>query len=342
MVWQSSFDETTLNWLLEDQDPGVRYLAMRDLLKLSIDDPELIQARHKAHRDGPIATILSEMDQEGFWINPGPGYLPKYRSTVWSLILLAQLGASCQVDSRIIKACQYYCDHALTEYGQFSASGTPGSTVDCLQGNMCWTMLELGFDDPRLEKAYDWMARSQTGEGVSSLGDKSTPIRYYSGKCGPGFKCGSNNKLPCAWGATKVMLAFSKLPQNKRTPLINRAIQQGVDFFFSIDPVTANYPTGWAEKPSSNWWKFGFPVFYVTDILQIAEALVQLGFDNDPRLNNTLEFIKEKQNNHGQWLLDYSYTGKTWGNYGEKKQANKWVTLRAARVMSNVHHPGSY
>ncbi len=44
------------------------------------------------------------------------------------------------------------------------------------------------------------------------LEDKKAPLRYYSGKCGPGFLCGANNKLPYAWGAVKVMLAFSKLP----------------------------------------------------------------------------------------------------------------------------------
>jgi len=43
------------------------------------------------------------------------------------------------------------------------------------------------------------MARSLTGDGVAPMGDKSTPIRYYAGKCGPGFACGSNNKLPCDW-----------------------------------------------------------------------------------------------------------------------------------------------
>ena len=74
------------------------------------------------------------------------------------------------------------------------------------------------------------------------------------------------------------MLAFSKLPKEKRTPLIDRAIKAGVDFLFSKDPADADYPCGYSAKPSGNWWKFGFPVFYVTDILQIAEALVGLGY----------------------------------------------------------------
>jgi hypothetical protein len=68
------------------------------------------------------------------------------------------------------------------------------------------------------------------------------------------------------------MLAFSRLPSERRTPLIETAIQQGIDFLFSVDPAKADYPSGMTGKPSSNWWKFGFPVFYVTDLLQILEA----------------------------------------------------------------------
>ena len=129
------------------------------------------------------------------------------------------------------------------------------------------------------------------------------------------------------------MLAFSVLPKEQHTPLIESAIQQGVDFLFSVDPAGATYPSGFADKPSGNWWKFGFPVFYVTDILQIVEALVGLGHRDDPRLANALDLIREKQDENGCWSLEYSYTGKTWVDFGKKKEPNKWVTLRALRVL---------
>lgn len=334
--WQDEMNGATLPWLLEEADPGVRYLALRDLLASPEDDQDFLSAKKKAHQEGPIAQVLNAMDAQGYWAEPGPGYLPKYRSTVWSVILLAQLGASVEEDPRVAQACRYLMEHALTEYGQFSASGTPGSTCDCLQGNLCAALLDLGYQDPRLYQAFDWMARSLTGNGVAPMGDTSTPIRYYAGKCGPGFACGSNNKLPCAWGAVKVMLAFGKLPREKHTPVIVDAIQQGVDFLFSVDPAKATYPSGWNDKPSGNWWKFGFPVFYVADLLQNVEALVRLGYGQDPRLANALQVIREKQDADGRWALEYDYTGKTWVDFGKKKQPNKWVTLRAAWVMKHT------
>ena len=340
MPWQEQLKGDTLFWLLEEDNPYVRYLALRDLFDLDQSDPGFIKAQTQAHQNGPIAEILSAMDQEGFWVEPGPGYNPKYRSTVWSVILLGQLGANVSLDERLVRACRYLLDHALTEHGQFSASGTPGSTADCLQGNLLGALLDLDFEDPRLELAFEWMARSLTGEGVAPKGDKITPIRYYAGKCGPNFACGSNNQLPCAWGAVKVMLAFSKLPEYLRTALINDAISQGIEFLLSVDPLDATYPTGYSEKPSGNWWKFGFPVFYVTDLLQNAEALVRLGLGADPRLPRSLEFIRGKQDRDGRWALDYDYTGKTWVNFGQKKQPNKWVSYRAAWVLKHAWQAG--
>jgi len=335
MSWQNQLKGDSLSWLLESDSPDVRYLALRDL----VDDAkgaEISDAREAAHKGGPIATILENMSKEGYWAKEGPGYLPKYRSTVWALIMLAQLGASAKQDERIALACSYLLEHALAPGGQFSASGAPSGTADCLQGNMCWALTELGYDDLRLDQAYEWMARSVTGEGVAPAHEKEASLRFYAGKCGPVFCCGSNNKMPCAWGAAKVMLAFSVLPKERRTPVIESAIRQGVDFLFSVDPAEATYPSGWSDKPSGNWWKFGFPGFYVADILHIVEALVGLGYGKDPRLGNALTLIREKQDGDGRWPLEYSYTGKTWVDFGPKKAPNQWVTLRALRVLKAV------
>jgi hypothetical protein len=307
---------------------------MRDIVRS--DPRELIEAQKRAHTEGPIAAVLAKMEKEGYWCRPGAGYNPKYFGTVWSIILLSQLGASIEMDGRIATACSYLLEHALTENGQFTVNGLPSGTIDCLQGNLCAALLDMGLENPRLDKAFEWMARSVTGDGIAPMEDKSAAVRYYSGKCGPGFACGGNNKAPCAWGAVKVMLAFSKLPLEKRTALIKKAIDRGVAFLFSTDPAKADYPCGYSNKPSGNWWKFGFPVFYVTDLLQNVEALVGLGCGNDPRLASALKLIHDKQDSEGRWALEYDYAGKTWLDFGAKKLSNKWVTLRALRVLKQI------
>ncbi len=180
------------------------------------------------------------------------------------------------------------------------------------------------------------MARSVTGEGVAPATDRGAAIRYYAGKCGPDFACGANNKQQCAWGAVKVMLAFGKLPQEDRAPVIKRAIKHGVDFLLGTDPAVAEYPNGFSLKPSRNWWKFGFPVFYVTDLLQNVESLVSLGYGRDPQLAHAIAVIRDKQDEQGRWPLEYDYKGKTWADFGPKNKPSKWVTLRALRVLKQV------
>ena len=179
MAAHATPDVDVISWLLEPDSPGVRYLALRDL----VDGPrpdELRAARTKAHEAGPIATVLGKMEKEGYWARLGPGYNPKYRSAVWSLILLAQLGASAEEDERIGRACAHYLDHGMMAGGQFSTTVAPSGTVDCLQGNMCWALLELGCEDPRLDEAFDWMARTLTAEGMAPMGDRNAQRRYYA------------------------------------------------------------------------------------------------------------------------------------------------------------------
>jgi len=332
MSWTGQLRGDPLPWLLESDSPGVRYLALSRVLEE--DGADLKRLRRRAHREGPIAVVLDHMETEGYWVKPGPGYNPKYRSTVWAMILLAQLGARADEDKRLARAYGYLLDQ-VCEGGQFTSitSGTPAGTIDCLQGNLCRALAEMGCEDPRLDKAFEWMARTVTGEGMGGVGDRNARLRYYGYKCGPCFACSINGRLPCAWGGVKVMLAFSSLPPEKRTPLIQRAIKQGVDFFFSIDPLTARYPTRLGDKPNRSWWKFGFPVFYVTDLLQLAAALAGLGYGDDPRLASVLDLIRSKQDEQGRWLLEYDYPGKTWLDFGARKQPNKWVTLRALEVL---------
>ena len=324
----------TRGWLLDQNDPGARYLTLHRLSSGS--KTELSKAREIAHKKGAIAKVLEEMHPDGYWENDGPGYLPKYRSSAWSIILLSQLGAKAELDPRIPKACSRYLDKAISPYGHISTNGPPSETVDCLQGNILAAMFDMGYSDSRLVDGLEWMARSLTGEGIAPMSDKKEPLRYYSGKIGPGFQCGANNKLPCAWGASKVMLAFSLLPAKEKTPLVQRAIRQGVDFLFSCDPSSADYPNGWNPKPSGNWWKFGFPVFYITDLLQICDALTRLGYGKDPRLQNAISLIQDKKTSGGKWLLEYDYKGKTWIDFGEKKKPNKWVTIRAYQTLAQI------
>ncbi len=337
MSWnKDTLDADSITWLETSSIPEIRYMTGRDLLGLPDSDTRQQAAKKEAYDSGTIALVLSKMVGDGYWQKAGPGYGPKYKSSVWSVTLLAQLGADVNGDPRVDQACQYILDNSMARHGQMSYNGQPSGTFDCLQGNLCWALLKMGCTDPRLNLAFDWMARSVTGEGIAPMTEKKAELRYYAYKCAPNFACGANGKLPCAWGAVKVMQALAELPADKRTPMIKQAIQQGIDFLFSVDPITADYPRDTVGKPNRDWWQFGFPVFYISDLLQVADVLTRLGFGRDVRLQSTLDLIRQKQDEQGRWNLEYRYGSKTWGNYGKGGKPNEWVTLRALRVIKQA------
>jgi hypothetical protein len=285
-------------------------------------------------RTGPVPAILAAQDPAGYWVKPGPGYGPKYQGTVWQIVFLAQLGAD-PVDQRVRAGCEYALSHNAASHGGFSMAGAPSSFVHCMAGNLGAALIDLGYlDDERVQVALEWQARTVTGDGVAASESRETPRRYYlSSTSGPDFACAANGRLPCAWGGVKAMLALSKVPPTRRTAVMQAAIQRGIAFLLSRDPAVADYPFGSGNHPSSSWFKFGYPIGYVTDVLQNLEVLAALGQARDQRLARAIELVAGKQGDDGRWKLEYSYNGKAWVDVERKGEPSKWVTLRALRVL---------
>jgi hypothetical protein len=329
--------DPTLDWLLDREDPGVRYFALRDLLDAPEDDPEVRKTRRAVARATPVREILAAQEAEGFWIKPGHGYAPKYTGTVWQVIFLGQFGAPAE-DRRVRRGGDYVLEHSRAPAGGFTATIGGTGMIHCLQGNLGSSLLQLGFeDDPRLQESLEWSARSITGEGIAPAIRTTEARRFYrSGTSGPGFRCAANNHQPCAWGAVPALEALSRIPPRRRTPPIRRALIAGAKFLLSHDPAVADYPMGWSAKPNGSWFKFGYPLGYVGDVLRNVEVLIRLGFGSDRRLRRAAELILAKRTVDGRWPLEYTYNGKTWADVEHKGRPSKWVTLRARRALRGM------
>jgi hypothetical protein len=331
--WRRALRGDPLDWLLEPGDPAVRQLALRQLLDRPDDDPDVIESRRAAMAANPIAAILAAQQPDGYWEKPGPGYATKYRGTVWQVIFLDQLGAD-PADARVERACAYVLSRSQAASGGFGASGVaglaappPSAVIHCLHGNLLRALVGFGWlDDERVGRAVDWQARAITGEGIDRW--------YASGTSGPGFACAANEQQPCAWGAIKALGGLARIPAERRSPSVTRAIATGLAFLLSRDPADADYPAGWGNtRPNRSWFKLGFPSGYVADVLQNLEILVELGRARDPRLGRAIEWLSGKQDRLGRWTNEYAYSGKTWIDFERQGQPSKWVTLRACRVL---------
>ena len=334
--WKDKLKGDPVPWLLEPDasQPAIRYLTLRDILGRDENDKEVKAAKAAIMASGPVPVILAAQQPEGYWDKPGASYGPKYRGTEWALVFMAQLGAD-GADSRIRAGCEILLSQCIASNGGLSWNGTASGFEHCMAGNMGAALIDFGLlNDQRLQTAMEWLAQTITGEGVADASNRATSKRYYKSRnSAPLFVCSLNVNLPCAWGAIKAMVALSKVPPAQRTRNMQEAIKQGVEFLLSYDPAVADYPFGMGNRPSSSWFKFGYPIGYITDVLQNLEVLAALGQAENPKLANALDLVISKQNQQGRWLLEHTYNGKMWADIEKKGQPSKWITLRALRVL---------
>jgi len=303
-----------LDWLLEPDNPSVRYFTLRHLLDRPEDDAEVQAARRAIMTSEPVQKILAAQNSEGYWSKPGKGYSPKYQATSWQILFLAELGADGE-NEQVRKGCEYFLSQSPTKYGGFDP------LVYCLNGNMLWALTALGFgSDERVARAVDWLTGMIMGE-----------LPHTGSYSWPGFGCGPNDKLPCAWGAVKALRALTNLPPSMQSPKVKKAAEATVEFLFSRDPAQADYPV--YKRVSGEWFKFGFPLSYTSDVLEAAFVLCEAGHGNDSRLRSAVDLMISMRQPDGRWLMKHSLNGKMWADIEVKGKPSKWITLRALRVL---------
>ena len=92
-------------WLLEEENPPVRYWSLRDLLDRPADDPEVKTARAAIPNCPPVAELLAAQKRGGNWVKRDY-YLPKHHGTFWTLSLLADAGLTAE-NEQIGRACAF-------------------------------------------------------------------------------------------------------------------------------------------------------------------------------------------------------------------------------------------
>jgi hypothetical protein len=339
--WKKLLKADPTDWLLEpdENQPAIRYYALRDILGRDENDAEVKAAKVAIMTSGPVPVILAAQHPEGYWGEP-----PRYTGTMPALVFLAQLGAD-GADPRLRAGGEILLSRFITSGGSLhglSLIDSPAGFNYCAAGMMGAALIDLGwYHDQRLQTVMEWLAQAIT----------STPPFACSGR---------NAGLPCAWGAIKAMIALSKVPLVQRTRNMQEAIKLGVGFLLSRDPAVADYPFGTGNKPSSTWFKFCYPLRSEADMLQNLEVLAALGQARNPRLDNALNLVVSKQNQQGRWQLERAYkelpdtqakkvfywyhnslkfyiSGQELAKIQEKQgQPSKWVTLRAIRVLKQA------
>lgn len=331
--WKSVLKADSVDWLLEKDNPSVRYFTLSQILDAPQNSSEVQAAKKEIMLTGVVPKILAKQNAGGYWEEPDKFYTAKYKGTVWQLIILAELGADGQ-DERIKKACEFILEHSQDrKSGGFSAwlsvrvgGGRYSGVLPCLTGNMVWSLIRLGFlGDPRVKRGVDWIVQYQRFDDGEAYPPKIWPYEKATSCFG---------KHSCHMGVAKALKALAEIPAEERSKEVFDTLDRGVEYMLKHHIYKRSHNLSKVSKPG--WLRLGFPLMYPTDVLELLGILTSLGC-KDERLQEAVDLVLSKQDDEGRWRLENTFNGRFQTSIEQKGDSSKWVTLNALKALKNFY-----
>jgi hypothetical protein len=329
MDWKSVLKTDPTDWLLERDNPSVRYFTLVDILGEPLDSGEVVRTKREIMEIGIVPRILARQEEGGYWGEPEYFYVKaKYRGTVWQFIILAELGADGQ-DERIHKTCEFILDRSQDrESGGFAyRSGNDGGghhdgIIPWLTGNMVWSLIRFGYlDDARIQHGIHRITEYQRFDDGESGVPNSWPYSRRDNCWG---------RHTCHMGVAKALKALAETPPERRSADVIRTIEQGAEYLLKHHIFKRSHDPDQVANP--RWLRFGFPLMWRLDILEVLGVLLRLGY-RDERMRDAIDLVLSKQGDQGCWLMEDTFNGRFLVSIERKGKPSKWVTLNALRAL---------
>ncbi len=332
-TWKQFLKSNTIEWLLEEKNPSVRYFTLTDILDQPENDSSVKEAKKNIMKVGIVTKILAKQKEAGYWETPTHFYVStKYKGTVWSLIILAEHYAD-KENNEIRKACEFILKYSQDrKSGGFSYRGTEKNggdhdgTLPCLAGNMLWSLIRFGYlEDPRIQQGINWILKYQRFDDAIKQNPNGWPYEKRENCWG---------KHTCHMGIVKNLKALAEIPEEKKFENVKKTIQKAVEFILNHHIYKKSHNL--KEIAKQEWLQFGFPLMWKIDPLEILDILTRLGY-KDNRMQEAIDLVISKQNEQGRWILEKSFNGRVQANIERKGKESKWITLFALRVLKRYY-----
>lgn len=280
-------------------------------------------------RKHTIEKILLKQDDLSRWgfdqkkVAERPEYIyysPNFKSTLWTLILLADIKAPVNIP-QIKPSIQLISEHFFDpESGIFRLPGNIRFPIPCLNGNLLYLQhyFECSHSESR-DPTIDFFAAHQRFDD----GDFKTPKSYPY--CSNSYCYG---KHTCYWGVTKMLKGISFIPRTQRTTQAQRLIENCIDFVLQHEVCFRSHQRDEFLHPDIA--KLTFPNFYKSDFLEILWLLVREGVW-DRKMSRSVELLRSKLKAGGFWELEKSMNIVV--SIGQQDCANAFITERATEVL---------
>jgi hypothetical protein len=288
-----------LPWLLDPENPSVRYWTLIDILGYPPNHPAVQEAKAAIPLQPLVTELFALQHPGGYW---GDDQTKPYtaQGAVTVLTLLHMLGVT--PDARTAAGCDSFLQFSQHQSGGFSMTRKVRSGIfPCTTGEHLPFLVYFGFSaDPRVQAAFTFLVEQMSSDNA--------------------LDCGRYQHQDCLWGAIAALKGLAVLPDEMRSAqsgqvtsrLCNALLDAEYDF----------------EDRHKRWLTFGIP--RGRDLLSALNALAAHGYAHDPRFVPLFNLMLSRQNDQGRWLC--GSVSRTWP-IEKRNQPGKWATLDALRII---------
>jgi hypothetical protein len=284
-------DHDVVEWLLAG-DPAVRWRALR---RCGADDAEVEHERARVATEGWGARLLAEQDDDGRW--GGGVYSPKWTSTTYTLLRLAQLGLPAGHPATLRG-----CDRLWEWQARWRVPET------CITGLLIRITCDHGYAADRLDAVVADLLDQQLDDG--------------------GWNCATRDDKGKHGSFHTSVLALEALDAYTGALDVSGARRRGRDFFLRHRLYRSHRTGVEAIRGSTRLRAFGEWHF---DVLRGLEVFAGQP-ERDDRLADAVEVVRRARRADGRWPVHAPYPGRQFFE-PEPRGPSRWITARALGVL---------
>ena len=301
--------ENVLHWLIEKENPSIRYRTMKEIQNTPSTDEKMIENHQSILHSSTVQKIKKSMHPDGYWtikksdgrvIGEGVEYAT-FNTTHSVLGFLAELGVTRE---------EPWVELAADRY--LSLQESDGDFLDhfsCLLGLNLRTFAKLGFaEDSRLLKS------------VSLL---ESQIRYDNGflcDLHEGKRKRGRSVKSCYRGSVKALYGISEFPNFWQKPFVKDLI----NYFLNRDILFKT--TNLKKLVRKDAGLTRFPFTYRAGLIDVLYPLCKMGYGSDKRVLRAWEILENHKTEEGMYIMDWNPQSR-YLNPGKQREPNKWITF---------------
>lgn len=299
-----------LDWLLAG-DSAVQFQARRDLL--GDERPDL---QRRIPHDGDAAAILAAQRGDGHW---GEGsYQPKWTCTHYSLLELRDLAVPSGYPS-CVRAVSLLVGEKGADGGVNPSRSVKVADV-CINGHSLAYASHFGVSTVEVASVVDFVLGQELPDG--------------------GFNCRSNRsgaRNSSVHTTASVIDGFAEYLRRghtHRADEVRGAMRRAADALLARRLYQRRSD---GEPIRAEFTRLHHPARWYFDVLRGLEVLRAAGVAGDSRCAEALGVLGRRRLPDGRWAATSQYPGRTHVAYPPAGTPNRWVTLRALRVLRHFH-----